>query len=83
MRCGFTDARALQVDHIHGGGGKERKGKEMSYLLRRLIETDAKVSLARYQLLCANCNVIKRIERGEHAGVRKYAKPTATAITED
>jgi len=27
-KCGFDDRRALQVDHIEGGGRKERKGKE-------------------------------------------------------
>src|SRR3990172_4802494 len=25
VRCGFTDARALQIDHINGGGSKELK----------------------------------------------------------
>src|SRR5881394_22666 len=25
VQCGFDDARALQIDHVHGGGNKERK----------------------------------------------------------
>jgi len=57
-RCGFTDSRALQIDHVNGGGKKE--------ILRgwrwiKKIVTDP----TGYQLLCANCNWIKRHERGE------------------
>lgn len=27
VRCGFSDKRALQVDHINGGGLQERKDR--------------------------------------------------------
>ena len=30
MICGFTDPRALQIDHVNGGGAKERK--ERTYI---------------------------------------------------
>ena len=61
-RCGFSDARALQLDHIDGGGRKKRKGigptKFYHYVLDHPDE---------FQVLCANCNTIKRIENEEHA----------------
>jgi hypothetical protein len=62
QRCGFADPRALQVDHINGGGGKDRRRfrNTESYLRAILENRDA------FQLLCANCNWIKKYERGEH-----------------
>ena len=59
-RCDWTDIRALQIDHVNGGGGKERKKLGNRGLLRRVLKhpTD-------YQLLCANHNWIKRAELGE------------------
>jgi len=59
--CGFSDARALQIDHIDGGGVKELKNKSgnrehyYSVVLRSLKANERK-----YQVLCANCNWIKR-----------------------
>lgn len=55
---GCTDLRCLQIDHKDGGGSKERK-KEGSYSMYKKMLADAEV-LKRYQLLCANCNWIKR-----------------------
>lgn len=60
-KCGFTDRRALQVDHVDGGGNKERKDtKRATPTLARIIRYRSK-----YQLLCANCNWIKRHEERE------------------
>lgn len=62
VRCGFTDWRALQIDHINGGGSRERKtARSMSAYYRQIIESNGDG----YQLLCANCNQIKRYEEGE------------------
>lgn len=61
VRCGFDDIRALQVDHIEGGGYKERKAKGTWTVYYNIIKTSGKG----YQILCANCNVIKRIENKE------------------
>lgn len=61
-RCGFKDWRALQVDHVNGGGVAERKSARSSYALWRLVLAD---KTGKYQLLCANCNWIKRYENGE------------------
>lgn len=63
INCGFNDVRALQVDHIKGGGTKERNTTNApTVYYRRVLE----VGKAEYQILCANCNQIKRIENNEH-----------------
>ena len=68
VQCGFSDARALQIDHINNDGYEERKllGKLDSigrnkYILSQPIKEIRK----KYQLLCANCNWIKRFEHYE------------------
>ena len=53
---GCTDRRCLQVDHVQGEGSKERKSTT-GYVIYQRIITDME---NRYQLLCANCNWIKR-----------------------
>ena len=62
-RCGYDeDYRALQIDHVNGDGGKDRKkyGHSASALKR-----DVHSHPEKYQLLCANCNWIKRDEQKE------------------
>lgn len=63
-RCGFSDKRALQIDHVNGDGFLELRGggrtSGYSYLKRVLADRSG-----RYQILCANCNWIKRHEQGE------------------
>ncbi len=65
-KCGFSDVRALQIDHINGGGSKERKNRTFkgnfhNHVLRSFLAGENK-----YQLLCANCNWIKRFENKEN-----------------
>lgn len=62
-RCGFADERALQIDHVHGDGNQERRENRQGKYYRKVIEA---ISTGKYQLLCANCNWIKRHENGEH-----------------
>ena len=57
--CGFSDKRALQIDHINGGGNQERKGKSQG-VQYRLILTKLESGNSDYQILCANCNWIKK-----------------------
>jgi len=59
--CGFDDARALQIDHVDGGGKKELTniGNRRVYY-KRIIALIKSGSKKKYQLLCANCNWIKR-----------------------
>ena len=64
-RCGFSDIRALQIDHINGGGSKERKNREKSFLMT------VRQNPNKFQILCANCNWIKRVENREATGQPK------------
>lgn len=58
--CGFEDKRALQIDHINGGGSLERKtGLHSTKLHNYIIENPEEAKL-KYQILCANCNWIKK-----------------------
>jgi len=66
-RCGFKDVRALQIDHIHGGGIKERRDYNTKDY-HRLVLKSLKNKENKYQLLCANCNWIKRHENQEWGG---------------
>lgn len=61
VRCGFDDARALQIDHINGGGYRHliTSGSHPKYYKSMLVEPE------KYQILCANCNWIKRYEDQE------------------
>ncbi len=65
QRCGFSDKRALQIDHKNGGGSKHSRSFGNLYLYYQHV---LKVGAKNFQLLCANCNWIKRVERGEAPG---------------
>ena len=59
--CGYADERALCLDHVQGDGHRENRSSRSRYrkAIARGIPSD------RYQLLCANCNLIKAKENGE------------------
>jgi hypothetical protein len=59
-RCKIKDKRVLQVDHVKGGGTKERKKVNSLKLYKKIINKEKG-----YQLLCANCNWIKKFNRRE------------------
>lgn len=66
IKCGFSDSRALQIDNINGGGGKERREMVSTYTFYcKVIESVLKKE-NKYQLLCANCNWIKKVENKEY-----------------
>jgi len=63
VHCGYDkDPRAFQIDHINGGGIRERKALG-SYT--KFAKHVLAVNGDGYQLLCANCNQIKRFENKE------------------
>lgn len=66
VRCGFTDTRALQIDHVYGGGNREEALRKRGTKFYRQVRDEALAGSPKYQLLCANCNWIKRHENGEH-----------------
>ncbi len=59
--CGFDDIRALQIDHINGGGRKDSIGTNNP---RKYYENMFN-ALNTVQILCANCNWIKRYTHNE------------------
>jgi hypothetical protein len=69
-RCGYDDDwRALCIDHVDGNGKYDRqvakKGKVFFVWLRDNNYPEG------YQVLCANCNLIKAIENKEIGGNNK------------
>lgn len=62
VNCGFSDARALQIDHVNGGGVREQRAKGPNAVYLEVM-SDYR---GKYQLLCANCNWIKRFEQNEN-----------------
>jgi hypothetical protein len=67
-RCGFDDPRALVLDHRNGGGAAHRAVASHSAIYRYAAEHPEE-----FQVLCANCNQIKRYEDGEWGGSTEYA----------
>lgn len=66
-RCGFNDSRALQIDHVRGNGREDRK-KFFSSMYRYYSHVLKLIDSGDYQILCANCNWIKRHENKESLG---------------
>jgi hypothetical protein len=64
IKCGFDDPRALQIDHIEGNGNEDRKSVKGMSFHKKVLEEISKGN-KKYQLLCANCNWIKRAENKE------------------
>lgn len=67
IRCGFSDKRALQFDHINGGGRALRRAKKFKHGQQEINFYSSRPDLARQtlQVLCANCNFIKVVENNE------------------
>ncbi len=66
IRCGNSDFRVLQIDHVNGNGNEERRkvAYMRSFILQQLKSNPVEAN-KKYQLLCANCNWIKFWERKE------------------
>lgn len=60
-RCGFSDIRALSIDHINGGGNRHRQEIKRTFY-HWLIQQNYPLG---YQVLCMNCQFIKRVEEEE------------------
>lgn len=58
--CSFNDHRALQIDHINSDGAADRKTYSGISYLNYVIK-----NIEKFQLLCANCNWIKRYTANE------------------
>jgi len=59
LTCGFTDRRALTLDHVLNNGAEERKAIGERGVYRRALLVEHRNE---YQVLCMNCQFIKRVE---------------------
>ena len=60
-KCGYDDIRALHIDHLNGNGTQHRKSFTSNKKFMAYVEMNPK----EFQILCANCNYIKRYENKE------------------
>lgn len=58
-RCGYGDKRALEFDHVEGGGNQHRKQLKSTIARYKHIREN----LEMYRVLCRNCNWIVHLER--------------------
>jgi len=64
VKCGITDKRILQLDHVNGGGSQDRRNNSTGYLYYQKIADSILKGNKGFQLLCANCNLVAGIEKG-------------------
>jgi len=79
VKCGWSDPRALHVDHVHGGGRQHSRAVGSAAIYRDAIKN---AGSGAYALLCSNHNQQKRADNDESAlgrtylGKRKYVYAT-------
>lgn len=78
--CGFSDPRALHIDHVNDDGNEERKRLKTPYQRHKAVMDDTE---GRYQILCANCNFIKKYETHKRKMEEKYGTDGSTTPTAD
>jgi hypothetical protein len=66
--CGNSDYRCIQIDHKKGNGVREVHNFGNAGIYRKILKNSHN-----YQLLCANCNWIKRFKNNE-TGKGKHNK---------
>jgi len=70
VKCGYNKFKALQLDHKRGIGSKEYTEIFKSYMgMLRYYRDHPDEALKYLQVLCANCNIIKKYENME---IRNY-----------
>ena len=68
-KCGNSDVRVLQLDHLHGAlEPRDAYMRSGSTLYAALA--NGRKDPKDFQLLCANCNAIKKFEENEVRGRR-------------
>lgn len=81
--CGFSDKRALEFDHINGGGSKQRKILNSSKGIHAYYAERPELAKKELQVLCANCNRIKRCENREMYGIVHIKRNHSRLISEE
>jgi hypothetical protein len=72
QRCGYSDIRALTIDHINGDGKHRQNQKNSGHHLYRKLQLQN--FSPGFQVLCQNCQAVKRCENGES---RQWIKPAS------
>ena len=72
IKCGFSDSRALQFDHINDDGYADRKLLKSADGILCYYYKNPEIAKKKIQILCANCNWIKRFEMKKHNQYNKY-----------
>ena len=68
-KCGYDDIRALSIDHIDGGGAEHRRKLTHKNFYNWLIKNNYPKG---FQVLCMNCQFIKKWENEEWSKGGKY-----------
>lgn len=88
MQCGFDDLRALCIDHIANNGAEHRQSLTGQTGRRAAMGSTIYLWLKRqnypdgFQVLCANCNMIKETEYRE-ANPGKRTRKRRQTVTHD
>lgn len=64
--CGENDIVVLTLDHVNGDGKKDREQYGNGIALYRHLKKSGYPDAAKYQVLCASCNQIKKYVNHEH-----------------
>jgi len=68
VRCGFSDIRALSLDHIIANGGKRKTLRSSGYSFYVTLKRQGFPE--GYQTLCLNCQGIKQVEKREWGNIK-------------
>ena len=78
--CGFADMRALSLDHVNNNGSAERTELGIRGTYRR---AKAEYRPDEYQILCMNCNFIKRSVHFDHIDLnQEWLRQHGSCFTE-
>ena len=66
VRCGFSDIRALSIDHLHGNGAEHRRKIGNKFGTKFYSWLKVQGFPEGYQTLCMNCQFIGLIEEPFH-----------------
>lgn len=77
VRCGYSDLRALTIDHINSRGNEHRR-KIRTWNFHYWLKTN-NYPLG-YQTLCMNCQFIKKAENYEYSKRNLYKFPQICGV---
>jgi hypothetical protein len=77
VSCGFSDHRALQFDHLKEVGLTHLRSQTWRKYHQEILND----TQGRFQLLCSNCNWIKRYDNEEHPRPRTLGLPKILGLS--